>query len=366
MKLECVKDKLRDCIIIAEKITGKNLNLPVLSCILLETFDKYLKIKSTNLEMGVEFSIPANITKHGSVAVSGFVLNNILNNIYNEKNIIIESKNENLSIITEKNSMVVKSFKTDDFPTIPNIKNGDSFKINSKQLIKGIKSVVYSSSISDIKPEISSIYIYPEGKDIIFVSTDSIRLAEKKIHTKNDNNFNGIILPSKSANEIIRVFDGYDGDLDITCNNNQISIFNNETHFTSRVVNGTFPDYGQIIPKKHTTEATILKEDILNGLKITNIFSDKFNRVDVSIDPKQKIFDLKSQNTDVGENTTKINAVLEGEPIDISFNQKYITDCFQSIPQDSTTFYFTGKNKPLLIKGVGETDFLYLVMPINN
>jgi len=366
MKIECVKDKLKNAIMVAEKIAGKNLSLPVLSCVLLVTENKTLKVKSTNLELGVEFSIPVNIIKEGSIAVSGVVLNNILNNIYSEKNIIIESKNENIFITTEKNSMVVKSFPVDDFPTIPTIKNGDNFKINAKQLIKGIKSVVYSASFSDIKPEISSIYIYPEGKNIIFSSTDSIRLAEKKIFIKNQYDFSGIILPVKSANEILRVFEDYNEDLNVVCNNNQISIFNNEIHLTSRIINGIFPDYRQIIPKKHTTEVTILKEDILNGLKITNIFSDKFNRVDVLINPKQKIFELKSQNADIGENITKINAVIEGDPINISFNQKYITDCFQSIPQDSISFYFTGKNKPLLIRGVGEGDFLYLVMPINN
>lgn len=365
MKIECVKDKVRNVIGFAEKITGKNATLPVLQSILITSDKNNIIIRSTNLEIGVEFTIPAKVIEGGSVAVPGSVVNNIFSNLHNDKNIVIESKNENLTITTDHNSLVVKSYPADDFPTIPTVKEGDEFEIESRKLIKGIQSVIYSASLSDIKPEIASVYIYPEDKNIVFVATDSIRLAEKKIDTKKQYEFEGIILPLKTAQEVIRVFNDYEGDILVKFNTNQISFINHETHLTSRVVNGNFPDYRQIIPKTSTTEVTILKDDLVNALKITNIFSDKFNRVDVVIDPKTKVCEFRSQNSDVGENITKIDSVLEGNAVDISFNQKYIIDCFNSIPQDSVTLQFNGSNKPLLVKGVGDTTFLYLIMPIN-
>ena len=366
MKLECIKDKIKEAIVLTSKIVGKKLDLPVLSCVLLLAKNNQLKIKATNLEIGVEVIVPAKITKEGSVAVSGDILSNILNNIYNEKNITIELKNKNIEIKTDKNLLTVKSLPVDDFPIIPIIKEGSKFKIKTKKLISGIKAVSYSASFSDIKPEISSVYIYKEGMELIFVSTDSVRLSEKKINIKDDSEFSGVILPIKSANEIIRIFNDDEGDVEVNYNENQISVFNNEKYLTARLINGVFPDYRQIIPKDIKTEVIMLKEEILNSLKITNIFSDKFNRVDILVEKEQNKFSLKSQNADIGENTTKIDAVIEGESVEISFNQKYIIDCFQSINKDSVVFCFSGKNKPLLIKGINDGSFSYLIMPINN
>lgn len=364
MKLLCIKEKLKNYVSLAERVTGKNTTLPILNSILLVAGNNDLKIRATNLDVGVEFTIPAKIEKKGNVAVPGSVFQNTLSCLSADKQITIELENGNLKINTEHQTVIIKSQQTEDFPTLPKIQNGESFTVPAQKLIQGIRSVVYSAAISDIKPEISSIYIYPENDILVFVATDSFRLAEKKIIQKGLKEFPGVIVPFKNITEILKVFEGVDKDIVVTFNKNQISFYWDEIYLTSRIISGIFPDYKQILPKGHTTEVIVLKQDIVDVLKLINVFSDTFNKVNMVIDPRKNIFTLHSKN-DVGENTTNIQATLSGEVIDLSFNYRYIMDCFQSIKSDSVILRFNGENKAMLVSGVGDNSFLYMVMPIN-
>ncbi len=364
MKLECGIEKLKNGISQAERVTGKNLTLPILNSILLVASGKSLKLRSTNLSLGLEIEIPAKIEKEGIAAVSGPVLSGIFSNISQNENVSLESIDGNLVVKTKKSKIKVKGGQHEDFPTIPLV-SGKTFEIEAKKLIDGIKSVYYSSSPSDIKPEISSVYIYKEDDFLVFVSTDSFRLAEKKIKFKGGEDMPGLIIPFKNIPEILRIFGDYTGIVKVCFNKNQISLSSDNVYLTSRIVDGIFPDYRQIIPKTKKTEATLLKEDLLNALKLSNIFSDKFNQVNLEINPKEKIFELSSQNNDVGENKTYLDAALEGEPAELSFNYRYFLDCFQSITTDSLSVKTTDSSRPIVISPVGDASFTYLIMPMN-
>jgi len=364
MKLECSSIKIKTSVLKVDKITGKNLTLPVLDSILLTAKGNTLKLRATNLSLGVEVEVPAKISKEGSVLIKGDVLSNIFNNLYQDEIIYLESINNNLSLKTKDINILLKCQSFEDFPTTPNV-SGNNFKLSTKNFINGIRSVCYSSSVSDIKPEISSIFIYPENNDLVFVATDSFRLAEKRIKTKQIHEFSGILIPLKNISEIIKIFSDLDEDLIVCLNKNLISLSTGNIYLTSRVIDGNFPDYKQIIPKDPKTEVVVLKQDLLNALKIANVFSDKQNQINFKIKNKDKFFEINSKNSDVGENKTKITAAISGEDIEISFNYKYFLDCFQAINQDSLSLSFNQSNKPLIIKGIGDNTFIYLIMPMN-
>lgn len=237
--------------------------------------------------------------------------------------------------------------------------------INSSFLVQGIKSVSYSASMSDMKPEISSVYFYGESNSITFVSTDSFRLAEKKFDVPGISEHFSTIIPYKNANEIARIFDGSDDVLEVGFNKNQIYISSEDIYITSRLVGGIFPDYKQIIPTSRKTEIIALKKDLLEAIRLSNIFSDKFNQIDMKVIPEDKMFEIMSKNQDKGENTAKLEAVIDGEDVSISLNAKYLFDCLSFIGQDSVTIQFNGSNKPIVIRGVGDNSFTYLVMPMN-
>jgi len=364
MKIECEIEKIKEGISQAERITGKNLTLPVLNSILFIASGKSLKLRATNLSLGVEIEIPAKIEKEGIVAISGPVLAGIFSNIFQNENIQLEEVDGNLLIKTKKNQIKLKGQPHDDFPTIPLV-SGTTFNIEAKKLIEGIKSVYYSSSPSDIKPEISSVYIYSNEDKLVFVSTDSFRLAEKKIKVRGLEEIEGILLPVKNVSEILRVFGESQDDVVVCFNKNQISFSSKNTYLTSRIINGVFPDYRQIIPKESKTEAVVLKQELLNALKLSNIFSDKFNQVNLTIKPKEKIFELSSANNEIGENKTHLDAALTGESVELGFNYKYFLDCFQSITTDSVAIKLAGASHPIVIYPVADNSFTYLIMPMN-
>ncbi len=364
MKIECSINKIKNALISVERVTGKNLTLPVLGSVLWVASGKTLKLRATNLNIGIEIEIPAKVEKEGVVAVRGDILSSLFNILQGDLNVNFELINGNLLVKTNTSTIILKTIPNEDFPTIPQIE-GDAIKIPAHKFIEGIKSVYYSASISEIKPEIGSVYIYPEDDMLVFVSTDSFRLAEKKIKIKQKLSFEGLLIPFKNTVEIVKIFDNIDGDLNLKIQKNQISITIDNIYFTSRVVDGVFPDYKQIIPKNPTTNIIVLKQDLISSLKISNIFSDKFNQIGLIVKPSEKFFEIESKNSDIGENNTTIEAVLKGEPVSANFNYKYILDCFQSISGDSLSIELNGNNKPMIIKGVGDPSFMYLVMPMN-
>ncbi len=367
MKIECLQDKIKRAVGITEKIAGKHMTLPVLSCLLLDASQKnILTIRSTNIDLGVEVSIPAKIDEEGVFAVPAQILNSFIGGlIEDEKSIKLVSDQNNIKVLTTRSSGIIKTIPSDDFPSIPRITSNNSFLINGSDFAKGLKSVWYSSSLSNIKPELSSVCVFCDGEFVVFVATDSFRLAEKKIKIKKSKDFGQILIPYKNISEIIRILENVNDDVEVNLDKNQISFSYSGVYLISRVVDGVFPDYKQIIPKSNTTEVTVLKQDLINSLKLSNIFSDKFNQVNFKIDINSKKCEIKTKNNDIGENVSILDCVINGESIEINFNYKYIIDCFQSIDSDSVTLYFNGLNRPMIIIPVSDTSFRYLVMPMN-
>ena len=253
MKLECSVEKLKSALSQVERITGKNLTLPILNAILIIASGKSIKLRATNLSLGIEVEIPAKIEKEGMLAISGSTLGSVFANVSQNENVYLEKENENLLIKTKKSQIKLKSQPHDDFPTIPTVA-GSEFIVDSKKLVDGIKAVYYSSAVSDIKQEISSVYIYSSNDGMVFVSTDSFRLAEKKIKMKDLPEITGLLIPFKNVSEILRIFGEFNGPLKVCFNKNQISFSSDNIYLTSRIIDGIFPDYRQIIPKDFSTE----------------------------------------------------------------------------------------------------------------
>jgi DNA polymerase III subunit beta len=372
MKLECDKSKIELVIQKTSKLASKHLTLPVLSCVYFDVLsDNRLVIKSTNLDIGVEIEIKVKTLEKGTLAVPANILLGVLSSM-KENNLVFETKENNLKISSNKNSAVIKCLPHEDFPSIPKLKPAlssgtdlKSIKINCRDLISGFKSVWYSASNSNIKPELSSVYIYKGDNNLVFVSTDSFRLAEKKVNTKTPIDFPQTLIPYKNVSEIIKLFEDYSGDIDVIFEKNQAAFITEDIYLVSRLIDGSFPDYKQIIPKTFVTTATILKNDLINSIKTSNIFSDSLNQVKLKADVKNKSLNIESKNNDIGEYHDSISASVSGENIELNFNSKYIIDCIQSIPSDSLILNFGGIGKPLAISGASDKSFLYIVMPMN-
>lgn len=366
MKLTCPKDKMREMIALAERATSKNPALPILSAVLLEAKGKHFGVRATNLEVGVEIELAAKIEEDGLVAVNAAILSGFLSNIGATDKISITTEEENIRLVTDKSSTLIKCLPVDDFPIIPRVESQNSVALPAQSLILGFKAVMYAAAQSDIKPEIASVYVYSEGSELVFAATDSFRLAEKRITLSSGaTDFPPVIIPIKNIAEIIRALETIDGEVAINLSKNQVSFFSEHLHLTSTIIDGIFPDYKQIMPKNYQTEVIIDKTELSESLHLSNIFSDRFNKINLKLSTSDGQMELVSRNQDVGENKAIIKAKITGNDIEMSFNVKYILDCFQVIDNQRINLRFTEANRPILLFGENDPSFRYIVMPIN-
>lgn len=349
----------------ADRITSKNVSLPVLANIILEAKDNKVYVRSTNLDIGLEIKIKAEVEKEGVVAISGQLLNSFLNSLSkNDDDLECFVEKSNFEIVSRNSKTLIKTVLCEDFPNLPEVQANKVFTISSEDLISGLKSVWYASSLSSIKPELSSIYIYGENGELVFVATDSFRLAEKRLKIKDVDNFENVLIPYKNVVEIIKILEDYKK-VDILFDDNQIAFKNEEIYLISRIVDGSFPDYKQIIPKDFETKVSVLREDFMHAMKTVNLFADKFNQIKIGVSGINSNLFMKTESEDKGNSENNIKIKMEGKDVEVNFNYRYILDCFNSITSDSLNLEFNGSNKPLIIKGQRDLDFTYLVMPMN-
>ncbi|MBI2100651.1 MAG: DNA polymerase III subunit beta [Candidatus Vogelbacteria bacterium] len=365
MNLECSLGKIKTAILSAERLTGKNLSLPVFSNIILEAENQTLKIKATNLDLGLEISLPCKINQTGLVAVSGNLLGNFFNHLpASEDKIKLELLKGNLNISSTHHTTTIKCYPADDFPLIPRPDKPSILLINSEQLSQGLQSVWYSASSSNLKPEISSVCFYEQPSGLCLVATDSFRLAEK--HLGGDKlrlNLPYLILPLKNTLELMKIIENLNVDLEIQYNQNQISFFAPHFYLTSRLIDGVFPDYRQIIPTRFSTEVTTNRAQLLELLKLANVFVDKFNQADLSLNKEGKL-EIRTINDNGNNLVWVVPQAVSGEPVAISLNLKYLLDGLVAFSDEQVILRFNGAAKPIMLTGWGDTTLVYLIMPI--
>lgn len=364
MKVRSILDKLSKAATVIEKITEKNPSLPVLECILIEAKKNQLLLRSTNLHTGIEIKVTSKVEKEGVVAVKGAILSRVLQSLGGDSNVDLFVDGNSLNINNKHSSIKIKTQDHGDFPTLPKNESDNVFHIDAEKFLEGLRSVAYSAATTEIKPEISSVCVYPEGNSLVFVATDSFRLAEKRIKIDSVENFPGIIVPIKNVREIIRIFTDITNGVEVRVGESQISFSNQDFYFISRIIEGNFPDYKQIIPPDFTTEAVFLKKDIGDAFRVIEPFSDDYNQITLSLDTKKEKCILLAKNSNTGESNIDVDVKLTGENVDIKFNYLYFTESLQSIGGDSLVFKIQ-QGKPIVIKPVHDESFLALIMPIN-
>lgn len=363
MKCVCEKRDLLYAVEIAERVVGKKENLPVLSCVLFEAKET-LTCTATNLESAVRVSIPGAVQKKGIVAIPANLLIGLLRNSRGEK--VTISTDDVFTIETSGSVDKIKIVPHDEFPTILFMQEKKQlYSIPITSFRDGITSVLYAASTSLIRPEFASVYIAQQETSMIFAATDSFRLAEKKITTKETDTVFDVLVPTKNTQEIVSVFSDGSGNVDCVLTESQIQLATPEIVYVSRVIDGSFPEYTAVIPKTFTTEVTVLKGDFDSVLKKGRLFSKTNQHIGFHIYPQRKICTITARNTDVGEMTETLTAALTGEDLDINFNIHYLHDCLSTIRSDSIVLKFAGPGRPLVIQGVSDQTFRYLVMPLN-
>lgn len=364
MKLQCINNNLREGVVIAERSTAKNQTLQILNSVFIDAEKDIITLKATNLETALEITIPGKILETGSIVVPAKVFGSFLSNI-NDEQIMLQTNKNNLFIKTNSIETTIQGYQKEDFPIFPQINLQESFNIQSPELKYGLLSVVIAASVSDIKPELNSVLFKIFKNTIKIAATDSFRLAEKtiiskKIHQEKSVSF---MIPQKGAQEILKLLDK-DENLDVGINKNQFFLNGSRFKFMSRLTDGKFPDYEQILPKNFKTTAIVKKSDIVSHVKLASVFVGKLSDVLLNFDAAKKSVMINTYNSDVGKHSSQINAVIQGDGATAKFNWKYLLDGISQINNEYVEFDLNTAESPLLIKGKGDASYLYLVMPM--
>lgn len=363
MKAATTKDRVLTAALLAERITGKKESLPVLSCVVLSA-EKELMIRATNLEAGIEVSFPSEVTDIGMVAVPAGVFTQTLRSISGDK-ISFKTEDGNLEVSARGTRTLIKAVPHEEFPLLGEVAGKEVCTVSREELLHGLQMVSYAASPSMIRPELGSVCISMSEGVITTVATDSFRLAEKSIPSAGNGEIE-ILLPLKHAQELSHVLEYVRSEtVELSADESQVAVGSGGVRYISRVVEGTFPNYKELIPKVFTTEATVLKSDLGETLRKARIFSGNDQHVGLHIYPSKKIFSATARSSDIGEVSDSIDAALSGEDLDINFHIGYLGDCLSSIEADSVVLGFSGPGRPLVIRGVNDLSFTYLVMPLN-
>ena len=345
------------------RVSTKHVTLPVLQCALLEVTGNSLVIKATNLEIGCEATIDATTEEDGVVAVPTQTLIQTITNT-NQKDITLKTEGEVLVVESSGSTTNIKTFTYDEFPTIPRVTT-DQQEVNGSLFALGIKTAAFAASQSSIKPELGSVFITQiKEHTLTFVATDSFRLMEKTTPQQGLVLENSILIPQKNALELARVCEIASGNPKLQVDDNQCALtFPDGFYITSRLTNGSFPDYKAIIPKEYVTHSTILKNDLQNAFKKTNIFLNKFFQVSMIV--TNDSVTVSANSGEVGTTTESINGTTEGDELTLNFNQRYVNEPLSHITDESIVMHFAGIGRPMVMEGVNDKTLRYLVMPMN-
>ncbi|MDZ4226101.1 MAG: DNA polymerase III subunit beta, partial [Patescibacteria group bacterium] len=305
MKFECTTNDLLQAASLASRFVERRANLPVLAAVLVVAQRGRLILRATNLECGVELTIETKVAEEGTVAIPAVAFVGFLQNARG-KVVSATLKGEVLKLETERASASLKTVPHEDFPVLPKVSASSSFSLKATDLVRALRSVVHCASTSAVKPELQSVLLYAEGGKLFTAGTDSFRLAEKTAPLRGGASVPNLLLPARNAAELIRIVEPMSGDIEIYYNEHQISTHIGSVYYTSRLIDGAFPNYRQIIPKSFVTEAIVLREDLQQALKSLSVFSDKFLQVSLTVDPAHKSILLSSRNPDVGETTSTL------------------------------------------------------------
>lgn len=366
MKTICTQENLKNGLAVVGRIISSTNTLPILNNILIRAEDGVMKISSTNLEVAITTQVRCKVEEEGETTVLGKAVSELVNNFPNQ-NITLQTQNTNLKLDTENYHTLIKTLPTEDFPLIPKLENGMAIVLDAEELKQAIDQVAFAASPNQTQPEIAGILLNSDGNQFKVVATDRYRLAEKTISQKNSSpKPESVIVPHKTIIELSRIIGGQKGEVEMVFNETQASLKFLETKIISRLVDGQYPDYKQIIPTSFNTVAVVDKNSFINGLKTTAVFGQSSNSVKINLSAKTQQLVLKAESSELGESLVELPAEITGDGGEIVFNIRYVLDSLNSIISDKVSVKIINDDSAGVITPTDANDYVYLVMPIKS
>ena len=368
MKFNVNQQDLQQALSYCQGVIEKRSTLPILSNILLDAQNSGLTITATDLDLIFIHQLNnIEVLQEGKITTTSSIMYDIVRKFSSGKKINLTlNENNKLHLESDKSNFNLNCISASEFPVTDENFNQNEFLIRSKQLLKLLNKCKFSVSNDETRHYLSGIYIHQtefEDKNYLTaVATDSHRMSISKIRLEKKIEFNPIILPKKTIFQLCSLLDNYDGDVKISNVKSKIKFELNNSILISKLIDGKFPNYIQVIPKNNQKKLEINLKNFLNSVdRVASVSFDKKDGVKFSL--KKDTLNLSVNNTNSGDGEETIAVKFEHD-LEISFNSKYLIDVASQIDGEIIEIYFNDTGSPALIKDPGDFDSIFVVMPM--
>ncbi|MEG0373646.1 MAG: DNA polymerase III subunit beta [Enterococcus sp.] len=364
MKFSCSRDALISALSIAQKGVSNKTTLAVLEGILFQVYNNQLILTATDLEIGVQTSIPANVDTDGEIILSATLISDVIRKLSGDEVFFQKDANNQVKIECLLSNFSIKGFPNDEFPEFPEIIEDYSFVIEAGILKDMVRGTLFSVAVSENIPVLTGLKMEIDQDAISLIALDGYRLSLRRGKLKEplDGSIS-VIVPGKSFGELNKLLSGYTENVVVKFSKTQIFFEMGNTQFTSRLLEGEFINYKHIIPAEKTTQVTVSKKLLLESSDRAALLAreGKNNLIKMDFNIDQLIL---TSNADVGDVFEVIPIENQGDPIKIAFNSKFFIDALKVIDTEDMVIELTTSVGPAVIVPPEGDNFLYLILPV--
>ncbi len=373
MKLSCLQDNLSRGLSVVGRAVATRTTLPITNNVLLATDQSRLKLAATNLEMAISYWLGAKVEEEGAITVPARLITEFVSSLPNEKiDIVLAPKTKTLGLKCARFEARISGVDAKDFPPIPPVGEGITTKVEVEALRQGISHVVFAAATEESRPVLTGIDARFEDSLLTLAAADGFRLAVYKLPLATPIKEKiEVIIPSRTLAELNRLIADGDEAVDITVNPNKSqALFRSKNiELVSQLVQGTFPQYSQLIPQSFKTRAVVDVAEFLRATKTASIFARDGSGIVRLVmaggsDVTPGRITISARSEEIGEDTGEIDAIVAGEEAKIAFNGKYLTDVLGVLGETQVALETTSPSSPGVLRPVGTDNYVHVVMPM--
>ncbi len=372
MKVSILQENFSKALNQAAKAVSNRPNIPVLANVLINCEKGKVKLSATNLEIGVNTWIGAEIAEEGEVTVSAKLLAEFVNSLQSGKLELIQV-NQTLEVKSVDNRAEFMIIPATDFPEVPQVSGDPTFSLNAYLFADAINQTAFATATDDSRPVLTGLLLETTGRKVSLVGVDGFRLSKKNLKVEKGSAEDiKEVIPARSLVELEKIIkESVDEDalleVYLQKGKGQVLFKVGNTEFTTRLVDGEFPDYTQIIPAEKNYGFKILKNEFATSIKIASIFARNVigNKVRFKVDPESKKLELIANVVDIGNNESKVDILdIQGEGFETAYNIKFLQDMINAIKSDKILYETQGITSPGVFRDAEDPDFLHIIMPM--
>lgn len=363
MDLQVTQENLNKALNIVARVAGGRSTLPILSNVLLKISDNRLSISATNLDIAITELIGAKVAAEGSLTVPARLLQDFVASLP-KGTLDIKQEDHKLHITAGNYDSTINGVSAEEFPVMPTIQEGTSWKIPSQDLKQALQQVVFAASGDEARPVLTGVYIHTEEDKLFIAATDSYRLAQKTLAGQKEKV--DLLVPNSAMQDLLRILSDDAEQVEIVHDDQQVLFKVGSTELVARLIEGKYPDYQKLIPAQFQTTAEVSKDELMNITKVSSLFArESAGSITIHVDEALKNISIRSVASQVGENTASAEAQVSGNG-DITLNSRYLLDGLSATKGDTVQFCFNGKLDPVVLKSTGQDNYLHIVMPLKS